>query len=76
MKNGDIGVIFQAKGERPGLVVVGTGATVRSALVARKMDPENIKGDITLNGKATNLNARLKTNDLLAVTPNTAGGSR
>ena len=75
MTNGSFAVIYQDKGEKPGIVVVGSGATVRSALRVKNV-PESQIGQVTLNGKATDLSARLKTGDLLAVTPNTAGGSR
>lgn len=76
MKAGEFAVVFQEKGKRPSIAIVGSGATVRSALRAVKLDPEANIGSVTLNGKAANLGDRLKTNDLLAVTPNTAGGSR
>lgn len=76
MKTGEFGVVVQVKGERPNLAVVGSGATVRSALRAIKKDPDSLQGKVTLNGKAAEMSDRLKTNDLLAITPNTAGGKK
>lgn len=75
MKTGQFGVIVQVQGKRPDMVVVGSGANVASALRAKKIDPANYAGKLTLNDKAiTDLTIRLKTNDLLAVTPDVAGG--
>ncbi len=68
------GVMVQEKGKQPRIAHVGSGATVRSALKAVKIDPETTRGEITLNGKATDLAARLRTNDLVAVTPDVSGG--
>ena len=76
MADTKFGVMVQKEGEAPKIALVGSGATVRSALRARKIDPESVSGKVTLNGRDTDLNARLKTNDLVAVTPNVAGGSR
>lgn len=74
MKTGEFGVVVQIKGQRPNLAVVGSGATVRSALRAVKQNPDSLTGKVTLNGRAADLSDRLKTNDLLAITPNTGGG--
>ena len=75
MKNGQFGVIVQVQGKRPDMVVVGSGANVASALRAKKIDPSSYNGKLTLNDKAiTDLTIRLKTNDLLAITPDVAGG--
>lgn len=75
MKNGQFGVIVQVQGKRPDMVVVGSGANVASALRAKKINPENYSGKITLNDKPlTDLTTRLRTNDLLAITPDVAGG--
>lgn len=75
MKNGQFGIVVQVQGKRPNLTVVGSGANVASALRAVKMDPAAYNGKLTLNDKAiTDLTIRLKTNDLLAITPDVAGG--
>ena len=37
MKTGEFGVVLQKQGQRPNLVIVGSGATVRSALKAAKI---------------------------------------
>ena len=77
MKTGQFGVVVQVQGKRPDMVVVGSGANIASALRAKKIDPENYNGKLTLNDKAvTDLTIRLKTNDLLAITPDVAGGIR
>lgn len=68
------GVMVQEQGKRPSIALVGSGATVRSAFRALKINPETVKGSITVNGKNADLNDRLKTNDLVALTPNVAGG--
>ena len=68
------GVMVQEQGKRPAIVLVGSGATVRSALRAKKIEPETAKGSITVNGKTADLNDRLRTNDLVAFTPSVAGG--
>ena len=76
MKTGQFGVVTQVQGKRPNFTIVGSGANVASALRAIKLDPEKYaKGGLTLNDKAiTDLTIRLKTNDLLAVVPDVAGG--
>lgn len=75
MKTGQFGIVVQVQGKRPDMVIVGSGANVASALRAKKIDPSNYKGKLTLNDKPlTDLTTRLKTNDLLAVTPDVAGG--
>lgn len=70
------GVYVQETGKKGQVALVGSGATVRSALRAVKIDAETKAGQITLNGKKADLSDRLKTNDLLAITPNVAGGVR
>lgn len=71
---GEFNVVVQMAGDRPNIVKVGPGATVRTALRAIKKDPEATIGSVTFGGKAANLNDRLYTNALLSITPNTAGG--
>lgn len=74
MKTGEFAVVVQQKGLRANAVIVGSGATVRTALRAIKLDPEAQAGKVTLNGKSAQLGDRLSANALLAITPNTAGG--
>ncbi len=80
MANGQFAVIVQEKGSLPSLAIVGTGATVRSALMVKKLNPEANAHRVTLSrkGKTTqaDLNTRVQTGDLLAITPDSAGGSR
>lgn len=76
MKNGTFAIVVQQVGQRANAVIVGNGATVRSALRAIKLDPESLKGKLTLGGKPAKLEDRLSTNVLLAITPNTAGGKK
>lgn len=76
MKTGEFGVVLQKQGQRPNLVVVGSGATVRSALKAAKITPESVEGRLTHNKGKADLNARLKTNDLLVISEPVTGGSR
>ena len=74
MTNGQFAVIVQEAGQKPSLAVVGNGATVASALRMKKLDPQKHEGSITLNSKKAKLTDRVKQGDLLAITPNTAGG--
>ncbi len=75
MKNGQFGIVVQVQGKRPDMVIVGSGANVASALRAKKIDPKNYAGKLTLNDKPlTDLTTRLHVNDLLAITPDVAGG--
>lgn len=68
------GVYVQETGKKGTVAIVGSGATVRSALRAVKLDAEKLNGKLTVNGKAADLSDRIKTNDQIAITPNTAGG--
>lgn len=75
MKNGQFGIVVQVQGKRPDMVIVGSGANVASALRAKKIDPKAYQGKLTLNDKPlTDLTTRLHVNDLLAITPDVAGG--
>lgn len=74
MDNGSFAVVVQEGGKQAKAVIVGNGATVRTALRAIKLDPEKYNGQVTLNGKAAGLGDRLSQKTLLAITPNTAGG--
>jgi len=74
-KKGSFGIVFQEQGKRADVVIVGNGATVASALRAKKINPETVDvSKLTLNGKAAGLSDRLFTNALLAITPKVAGG--
>lgn len=68
------GVMVQEQGKKLQVALVGSGATIRSALRAVKRDPDTLKGTVTLNNKKADLSDRLKTNDLIAIVPNVAGG--
>lgn len=75
MKNGQFGIVVQVEGKRPNMVIVGSGANIASALRAQKLDPKKFEGKLTLNDKkVTDLTTRLHVNDLLAITPDVAGG--
>ena len=75
MKNGQFGIVVQVQGKRPDMVIVGSGANVASALRAKKIDPRAFEGKLTLNDKPLkDLTTRLHVNDLLAITPDVAGG--
>lgn len=74
MADSKFGVMFQETGKKLQVALVGSGATVRSALRAVKYSEDKAIGNITLNGKAADLGDRIKTNDLLAVTPKVTGG--
>ncbi len=77
MKNGQFAIVVQQHGKRPNSVVVGSGANVASALRVLKINPETNRQKLTLNEKPlTDLTTRLKTNDLLAILPDVAGGVR
>lgn len=67
------GVMVQETGKKLVVALVGSGATVRSALRVSKIGEDKI-GSVTLNGKSAGLGDRLKTNDLLAYTPKVTGG--
>ncbi len=74
MTNGQFAVIVQEAGQTPSLAIVGNGATVASALRFKKLKPEDYAGKVTRNNKAAKLTDRVSQGDLLAITPNTAGG--
>ena len=74
MSNAVFGVMFHETGKKPRVALVGSGATVRSALRALKYDEAKAEGKITLNSKKADLSERIKTNDLLAIVPNVTGG--
>lgn len=67
-------VMLAIQGSAPKVVMVGAGATLRTALTAAKQDPAALGGAVTLNGENADLNTRLKKNDYIAVTPKVAGG--
>lgn len=62
------------QGQASKVVMIGSGGTVRTALLAAKLDPEKMGGAITVNGEAAGLADRLKAADYLAVTPKVEGG--
>lgn len=74
MSSNTFGVMVQETGKKPQVALVGSGATVRSALRAVKISEDKAQGNITLNGKAADLSDRIKTNDLVALTPKVTGG--
>lgn len=67
-------VMLAEQGKAPRTIKVASGATVRSALTAAKLDPEALGGAVTVNGEPAELNQRLKTDDYVAVTPKVSGG--
>jgi hypothetical protein len=67
-------VLFGYQGQTPKAVMVGSGATIKSVLTAAKVDTSNLAGSISLNGEAAELGDRVKTNDLIELTPKAAGG--
>lgn len=67
-------VMLAEQGKAPRTVKVASGATLRSALTAAKLNPDALGGAVTINGEPAELNQRLKTDDYIAVTPKVAGG--
>lgn len=76
MKNATFGVIVQEQGKKASVALVGSGATVRSALKAVRISEDKVEGRITLNNKKAGLGDRLKTNDLLVISEPVTGGAR
>lgn len=74
MSNHQFAVIVQEQGQRPKLAMVGSGANVASAL--RAIKKEGYKGSLTVNGKKADATTRLSKGQVLALTPDVAGGSR
>lgn len=68
------GVIVSVQGQAPKIVQVGSGATVRTALLAAKLDPDALGGSLTVDSKDATLADRLKKDAFIQVTPKVAGG--
>lgn len=73
-KANKFGVIVSVQGQAPKIVQVGSGATVRSALIAAKLDPEALGGSLTVNHKDATLADRLSKDAFIQVSPKVAGG--
>lgn len=73
-KKGAFGVIVSVQGQAPRIVEVGSGATVRSALIAAKLDPDTLGGSLTVDHEAANLADRLSKDAFIQVSPKVAGG--
>lgn len=69
-----IGVILEIQGQADKVVLVGSGATVKSAFTAAKLDTKNFTGSLTVNGDEADMSSRLHANDRIRVTPKVAGG--
>ena len=74
MASKKIKVMLQAQGSKGRFLDLPQSATLRSALVAAKLDPETSKGSVTINGQAAELSDRLHANDYISVVPKVAGG--
>lgn len=76
MKTGTFAVIVQNQGSKPKLAIVGSGATVRSALKASKINESDVAGRVTLgNKKVADFGTRLHQGDLLVISEPVTGGS-
>lgn len=74
MASNKFGVIVSVQGQAPKIVQVGSGATVRTALSAAKLDPNSLSGSITVDGADAQLTDRLSKDAYILVTPKVAGG--
>lgn len=75
MATSKFAVILAVQGQAPKSVMVGSGATLRSALLAAKLDADTLGGSVTVNGESAELTQRVKRDDYIAVTPKVSGGS-
>ena len=67
-------VVLAVQGQSPKPLMVGSGATLRSALTAAKLNPDTLSGAVTVNGDQAEMTQRIKRDDYIAVTPKVAGG--
>ncbi len=73
-KKTTFGVIVSVQGQAPKIVQVGSGATVRSALIAAKLDPDTLGGSLTVDHKDAAMSDRLSKDAFIQVSPKVAGG--
>lgn len=69
-----MGVILKVQGQADKVLLIGSGATLRSALTAAKIDLKNFNGSFTVNGSEEDLSYRMKSNDEIRLTPKVQGG--
>lgn len=67
-------VILAVQGQPFKTVNVGSGATIKSVLLAAKLDALALAGSVTMDGDQAELGDRVKRDAYIAVTPKVAGG--
>lgn len=76
-KSQKFAVIVQTHGQNPKSIMVGSSATVRTALIAAGFQDDALgamRDSIRVNAAGADLTQRLKKDDYLTVTPKVAGG--
>ena len=74
MATSKFAVIVGTQGSQPKPYMLSTGATAKTALKAAGHDVNNFNGSFLLNNAQGELNTRLKSGDVLIVSPKVAGG--